>query len=464
MRVICDQCAATYNVPNAKLTRPITTASCKSCGAQLRIPKPRPGMPDDEQVVVQAIPASGGLSKGDIVRPGFEEDDDKTMPVVDARARGVEVDDDVPLLAGTPLSASEKATLQSTGKLGGASPAAPPPVVRRAGAGAAVPATNASDVGGGLVVAFVGVVFAAVGVVLLGIVDTAVVRVPGLFLGLAGTLTAMFVLAFGSFGRANGRGALSAALGVLFSLLMVPAIALLHGDFALPRISFASAPAAPVPVAPAPSDDDAALASASDDDDDDDAVAATDDAKTKTRTSAKKPTATPKSSSAAGSRTAASSPRETPSETTSSGFGGRTEPTEAPRPAPTREPSRTEPVMAARDDYDPPPSSVRSAPPPPPPAPDPGPSVPAPVLDMIIKNNVGVKKCFYESMKADEVSRGAVVRTTFQLSASGSASNLRVNNPELRGGRLERCLDGAFAGMSFPSSASGGPINYAFNL
>jgi hypothetical protein len=89
-------------------------------------------------------------------------------------------------------------------------------------------------------------------------------------------------------------------------------------------------------------------------------------------------------------------------------------------------------------------------------------TVPREVINTIVSTNVKVKRCFYDALVSQELVKPFEVRTTFNLSASGSATNLRVANPELSGGRLERCLDGAFQSMSFPPSAKGGPVTYTF--
>ena len=89
-------------------------------------------------------------------------------------------------------------------------------------------------------------------------------------------------------------------------------------------------------------------------------------------------------------------------------------------------------------------------------------TVPREVIATIINTNVNVKRCFYDALVAQELTKPYEVRVTFNLAASGSASNLRVNNPEQQGSRLERCLDGAVQKMAFPPSAKGGPVNYTF--
>ena len=90
--------------------------------------------------------------------------------------------------------------------------------------------------------------------------------------------------------------------------------------------------------------------------------------------------------------------------------------------------------------------------------------MPPAVLKTIIDSNVTVKRCFFDALRSSEISKPIEVRTTFQLSSSGRASNLRINNGSLSGGTLERCLDAAFSKMSFPPSDGSGPVNYPFKL
>jgi hypothetical protein len=74
-----------------------------------------------------------------------------------------------------------------------------------------------------------------------------------------------------------------------------------------------------------------------------------------------------------------------------------------------------------------------------------------------------VKKCFYTALREKEISQPVTVRTAFQLSRDGKASNLRITSGELRGSALETCLDRAFRGMTFPPS-DGGPVTFPFKL
>ena len=40
MRVVCDNCGATYRIPEHKLTKSINKATCRKCGHRMLIRKP----------------------------------------------------------------------------------------------------------------------------------------------------------------------------------------------------------------------------------------------------------------------------------------------------------------------------------------------------------------------------------------------------------------------------------------
>jgi hypothetical protein len=91
--------------------------------------------------------------------------------------------------------------------------------------------------------------------------------------------------------------------------------------------------------------------------------------------------------------------------------------------------------------------------------------VPAEVISTIVSSNVSVKRCFFESLKTGEIVKPVTVKTSFYLSASGRASNLRITSPSaLSGGALNRCLDSAFGSMTFPPASEGKTVNYPFSI
>ncbi len=55
MKVVCDNCAAVYRIPDEKLVKAINKATCRQCGAKMLIPRPKPNMSAEEQTVVTAV-------------------------------------------------------------------------------------------------------------------------------------------------------------------------------------------------------------------------------------------------------------------------------------------------------------------------------------------------------------------------------------------------------------------------
>lgn len=341
-------------------------------------------------------------------------------------------------------------------------------------------------------VAFAGALIALLGLLLLSLpagAAPAEALLVGRFLGFAGATTAMLVLGMSNFGRQDGQGAVALGGGLVFGGLVT---------FALTAIPTAD-PSAPATVRAAPASTPEAPAEVASEDEPAETVAAKTEAPA---SEAKAAASRPSSRSASGSAEAEPAPRTTTrsepaSRTPSSEPAPRSEPSRTttapspapsgsasePSPAPSRSPSstatRTAPaterdVLEPEPDPEPeplPPRRTTSAPKPSGTAsPEPDKSdglmatVPPSVISTIVTTNVGVKRCFYESLKSREITKPITISTTFNLSASGSASNLRVNNEGLGGSSLERCLDGAFRKMTFPKAAKGGPVNFPFKL
>ncbi len=517
MRVVCDQCSSTYKVPNEKLTKPINKATCRSCGSRLLIPKPQPGADPDERVVVPAVPVTSGVADQGIVSPVEEDDADKTMPVVRkprqtaATAMPSDLDDDLDM--GSEEGDSEATTVQrrpvpgvayNPGRSSAPGPAvpvsaprapAPAPAVAPAPAPApvapapapvaparpaAAPAA-ASSAPGGLGFAFAGAALALVGVFLLALpLDEMVSRV-GLFLGAGGATTAMIALAVSNFGRQDARGPIALVGGLIFGAAVAAVLPQAASNMARP----AGTPSPePVVAATAPAEAPAEGAATAEGSDEAEATPSK-PAPAAPSPSTRSTTSAASSSSGSGSRTAAREPEPEPAPRPARTASPAPEPTRTttrtPEPEPEPEPVTRRPPPTERDVIEPEPEPE---PEPLPPrrtttttrssggqaAPEPDKSdglmatVPPSVIQTIVTTNVGVKRCFFESLKSNEIAKPIEVRTTFNLSASGSASNLRIQNPELRGSRLERCLDGAFSNMTFPQAARGGPVNFPFKL
>lgn len=82
------------------------------------------------------------------------------------------------------------------------------------------------------------------------------------------------------------------------------------------------------------------------------------------------------------------------------------------------------------------------------------------VIQVMLYNNLGVKKCFVPLMKAGTMPSRTDVRFTIQ--PTGSVSDARVVSPSnLASGEFGVCMSGAIKQVSFPPF-SGGPQSVTF--
>jgi hypothetical protein len=152
--------------------------------------------------------------------------------------------------------------------------------------------------------------------------------------------------------------------------------------------------------------------------------------------------------------------------------------TRTPPPAPTPPP---EPVVDTEDDFlfddvsdvladaepepepPPPPPRVisRPEPEPEPSSPDAMETVPMEALDVMLRNNLEVKKCFFTFMQAE----GALpsrVDVRFTLETSGRATGITVTQAAYAGTDIESCLRRAVTGIQFPPTTRSSKITYPF--
>ncbi|MGC6491898.1 MAG: hypothetical protein ACON5B_03585 [Myxococcota bacterium] len=489
MKVVCDQCAAVYNVPNARLTKPINKATCRQCNSRLLIPRPQPGADEDERLIVPAVPPAGETGASSPATSGMgrlpltpapEEDADKTIPVVSTKRSGAGSSPQ-----GEQLNAEDRARLARLSSAGGndhtvARISSPPVVVRRtSGGGAEAPpaAPSASLVmNARALMAASGIL--AFGAVLLAtsggsIVDP--VGMVGLFFLTTGVFLAMFTSITSDFGTrpmhpagsASGALVLGAAMAVFGPIIASG----LSQDPASGNTTTATAAVTETTEAPAstaseegekPEGDQSSEAAEAETEAEAEAEKAPTEAttpskpaavepapKTETRSSAPKTTARATTTTPRESRGRTSTPRET---------------TRSAPPAPEREVRGTSSQSAA------------VATPAPAPAPRPAPEpvrqvdpnlpvqVPPAVVKTILTSNQGVKMCFYEGLKGGEIRKPVTVTTRFKLSASGRASGTRVLESSLQGSGIERCLASAISRATFPPAQEDTSVTYPFKL
>ena len=86
------------------------------------------------------------------------------------------------------------------------------------------------------------------------------------------------------------------------------------------------------------------------------------------------------------------------------------------------------------------------------------------VVDTILRNNAGVKRCFgYEYKRSGSVPGSLPVG--FKVRSSGSVSSAWVNASSYKGSELESCLKGAIMAVQFPPfDGPSKTMSYTFSL
>lgn len=312
MRVVCDNCGASYKIPDSKLTREVNKATCRKCGHAIYIRRSgmdslneAPLSPADERTAIKSVAdldrptavqhdASGGESTIPRDEPMMAEPapmlrgSGVTILPMDVRGQNgganghspfVQADRDRPTIASQPERAPARPAGRSLPPSPEIQPASQPaplagpqhapqratlPPMPPPAAALAAPATF--DPSSDLTVALVGAVFAIAGVLVLvasNLVANAWVGAAGVFLALAGIIFVVLVLLTGGRGARKASVAL-ATVGALV-IAVLGAVMTAAGGWALNGAGTAPPPP-PVPVvaavsAPAP---DAAAATMAD--------------------------------------------------------------------------------------------------------------------------------------------------------------------------------------------------------
>ncbi len=404
MRVVCDNCAATYNIPEQKLTKEVNKATCRKCGHRMLIQKPVGGKvlaPSEEKTQITDIPVTH-RPPDDEERPTVAVDHVPAPEPKPAAAPGpVRARQSAPAMpaaaappapapvpAPTPVAAPVAAPI--------AAPAAPPPVA------AAAPAF---DPRGDLSWVLMGCAAAALGSMVLAVnVDgDALIRIFGVGLALFGALLGFLVLLTGGRGTRAANTAVAVLVAVGLSGIGAGASHVVAQAFA-PRTPEVVRAPAPVP-APAPVKEDPAAVD----------LLAEEEPEPVVEPEPEPPKAAP-------------APKE--------------------EPVPVRGSGRD--VAAATTPAPPPPAESRPAPPPPPPpAARTGPPIDPAIIETIVTSNQGIKRCYMdEKQRSGTLPRQ--LKMLFTVLPTGAVSKARVTTTEYKGTDLDICLGGAFRSLLFP--------------
>ena len=415
MRVICENCGASYTVPDSKLTKAMNKATCKPCGHEMMIPKP-------------------GTESNESANAEEWEDEEQTR------------------ITESPL----------------VRPPSPPPVAK-----SSAPQDDDSphDPSGDLAWAALGSFLSLLGAFLLGLLSLPlgqfgeflpdVVLWAGLAFAFGGSVLTLSILSTGRRGRTEANTILAVVAAFCIGIFMSSTLTTAKWgglyvaenyefSFDQSTVGASSTPIEAEAVEEDPVEDD--LIEDEDGNEDGDEEAGDQDEpleetadKEASLDAPGQPKVTAPSPRARVTTPAPRAPQPATQNTEEEELLMEDEPIIIPpRPAPAPEPTRNRRTRPA-------------------PAPAPNPTVPLETIDVILKNTNGVKACFVPLIKSGNIPPRIDVK--FTLSGNGRASSISVVQSNYRGSSFEQCMQSSISAINFPASGgSGQNINFPFVL
>ncbi|MCP4809966.1 MAG: hypothetical protein GY884_31915 [Proteobacteria bacterium] len=469
MRVVCDNCGATYKIPEHKLVREVNKATCRRCGHGIIIRKPGEG-----GAVAQSIaPAADGESTQITSQ---EELEARARAQAEAHATGgfgtPVTEDEIPATVINQPAGDETVPRQSPAPnptlAPGPSPITPPPAPPRptprattkappapaaptagpAGVPIAKPAGH--DPSGDLSLVMMGTLGAIAGACLMAATADHTLKVIGLAIALASSVTSLLVLVTGDRGRKEASIVISMFVGLFLAGGAAAAVKFTGiGAATEPVAVVAEAPTEKVKLGgtdapegafndavaddgtPTPEEEKDALAAAlaeMEKAEEEEAVA---DAEPEEEEA---PSATPTEAPAA-SLSRSSSTRS--SQSGSSGSSGSSSSGSSKSSSSGSSSSGSSKSSSSGSSSS---SSSSSG----------NVGVPVTVLDTMLKSNKGVKRCF--GLYRQETGSLPSGRITVKLSVqpTGRPTSARIDGGQYAGTSLDTCLGGAITKITFP--------------
>lgn len=440
MRVVCDNCGATYKIPDHKLSREVNKATCRKCGHTIIIRRPGagaatvssqpPGVVKDEgestaissEADLRARALAGSPQPSDeyvpptVVKGQAPDHGDQTMPRADLRPP-------------TPRAPAPAVAPRPPSQAPSMAPAPSAPVQ-----GVPLPQPPAFDPSGDLTLVMAGCFAAVVGAGVMAANMGAMATLVGLGLTLTASITSLMVLITGDRGRKAASVMLSMGLGVLLA------------GGAAAGVWFTGL-LADEPVDPEP------------------AVAEVEPQGPKYPTMAPPENPPPEEQPEAVVADAQTPPPkvETPREEPKVDLS--TDRFNEPDPAPPKE-ERTTSTSTARTNTTVTPTVTPKVEPKAAPKSSGNVGVPVTVLDTMLKSNKGVKTCFgkYRQETGSLPSGRITVRITVQ--PSGKATSANIAGGAYQNSSLDTCLSGAIKTIQFPpwDGSESATYNYPFIL
>lgn len=466
MKVICDNCRAVYKIPDEKLVKPVNKATCRQCGHRMLIPRPRMDADPDERTLVTAVPPTPAPAPP---RASFD-DDPPTNPMGRNPERTIpSTTKEVDLHTATPSPARSSRGAKPRMEPKAAQPTRP----------ARVPAhENAHDPAKDMSFVCSGVLLALAGAVVLAVIPLVQHLLPpflapitvsgGLMVAAGGALLALLIMVTGSRGRKPANPFLSFILagGLAFLIGLIPiVVAAMSVTSDNPTAPETTHPTESETVADAPADKEVVPDNSTGDDT---------EAETKPVATTTKTTPPTRPVTKPNNRT------RTPTNNTP-----RTTPPRTPPPAPKdRTPAGGTNFEEdlADDELDLPDDILDDEPEPPKTttstrrstAPTGGGTAPPPksdlptkpaigAIDVMVKSNISVKKCFFKHQS----SKGSLpprIDVRFTIRPDGSATKVGIKQVEYAASDLDFCLGSAIKGIKFPPSQDGVSLTFPFQF
>jgi len=425
MRISCDNCGATYRIPEHKLVRNVNKATCRKCGHAIIIKK------GDE-----VAPVGAGAPVSDRERTQITSQAELQARAI-AQSQGVgaqRVPDPSPS-HGLPTEISPAQSSPRSRALN--APRTPKPVVTPAPRGAPLAAARPHDPSGDLSIVMMACFAAAFGALVLATSQSAAQTFIGLFITLWSATTSLFVLVTGNRGRKEAGVVMSLVVGLLVAGVFAGGLHYLRAPAQNMEVAAAPAEAAPAAVvaeapaeAPKAAEEEAAEEEEPEaaEEEEEDAVA-----------DAVKPEAKPEARPEAKPETTRTTQPATTTRTT--------------QPATTRNTTRnTTPPPEVKPEVKPPPAPVSTG-------------VPLTVLDTMIKSNRSVKTCFALYREETGSLPSGRITVTLTVDPSGAVTSAGIASGPYDATSLDSCLGGAVAGIRFPAfDGSAKTYRYPFIL
>ena len=471
MRVVCENCGATYKIPESKLVKEVNKATCRKCGFRMMIRRPvTAGAGSD------APPPPNMASPSDDVTP----DEGSAGPTIHEAHTIIQEAVPAPTPAPSPAPMTAPITLPKKNEWSDEGPTQvrPDPVAAEADAmkAAARRKKASSDAAPtDMLLALTATFAAAAGPIMLA-TNTGggdLQRSLGLFVGLLGALTCLFLLVTGNLWRRAGNVAVSLGLAVVLSAGGTAFV-----DFAMYEGATLSSGESTSKEPPARADGgavDATNEKAQEADAGlDQKAAPSADApppsKEETKSVAPPPPA---------EREAPAPPEPSPAPVADEEDLGDPDFDDIPvadsrssaeerrrqemEDAAARARAEREERDSARSRRSEESRTARTAPPAPKAEPAGAPkmkSLPLTVVDTMIRSNMTVKRCFVEE-KNTSGTLPKRINVKFTVMPTGKVSSARVTTAEYKGTTLDSCLGRAFKGISFPAF-EGDPLSMTY--